>query len=101
MKVKTQEEHNPTDEKLGDEYKSWPLRIPCGEVTLSGDLEIPPNAVGLVLFAHGSGSSRFSRRNRAVAGVLRASGVGTLLFDLLTEDEETVDGLYTPSAVRH
>ena len=60
-------------------------------MTLSGDLEIPPNAVGLVLFAHGSGSSRFSRRNRAVAEVLRASGVGTLLFDLLTEDEEAVD----------
>ena len=71
--------------------KSWALRIPCGDVTLSGDLEIPPNAVGLVLFAHGSGSSRFSRRNRAVAGVLRASGVGTLLFDLLTEDEEAAE----------
>ena len=91
MKVQTQEELDPSDEKLEGECKSWALRIPCGEVTLVGDLEIPPNAVGLVLFAHGSGSSRFSRRNRAVAGVLRASGVGTLLFDLLTEDEEAVD----------
>ena len=91
MKVKAHEEVNATDEKLGGESTSWALRIPCGEVTLSGDLEIPPNVVGLVLFAHGSGSSRFSRRNRAVAGVLRASGVGTLLFDLLTEDEETAE----------
>jgi hypothetical protein len=91
MKVTAREEGNATDEKLGGESKSWALRIPCGEVTLSGDLEIPPNAVGIVLFAHGSGSSRFSRRNRAVAGVLRASGVGTLLFDLLTEDEEAAE----------
>jgi pimeloyl-ACP methyl ester carboxylesterase len=55
---------------------------------------IPSNAVGLVLFAHGSGSSRFSRRNRSVGAVLHASGVATLLFDLLTEDEEAVD-VYT------
>lgn len=67
------------------------LRIPCGEVTLSGDLGIPDEVSGLVLFAHGSGSSRLSRRNRAVAEVLRVSGVGTLLFDLLTPDEESVD----------
>ena len=67
--MKTEEEVNTIDEKLGAESKSWGLRIPCGEVTLSGDLEIPPNAVGLVLFAHGSGSSRFSRRNRSVAAV--------------------------------
>jgi putative phosphoribosyl transferase len=91
MKVKMHEEVNEADERFGSESKTWALQIPCGEVTLSGDLEIPANAVGLVLFAHGSGSSRFSRRNRAVAGVLRASGVGTLLFDLLTEEEETVD----------
>ena len=87
MKVKAHEEVNAIDEKLRGESKSWALRIPCGEVTLSGDLEIPPNVVGLVLFAHGSGSSRFSRRNRAVARVLRAAGVAKLLFDLLTEDE--------------
>lgn len=89
--MKTQEDVNAIDEKRAGKSKSWALRIPCAEVTLSGDLEIPPNAVGLVMFAHGSGSSRFSRRNRAVAGVLRASGVGTLLFDLLTESEEAVD----------
>ena len=91
MKVKTQEELDASDEKLEGESKSWALRIPCGEVTLSGDLEIPPNPVGFVFFAHGSGSSRFSRRNRAVAQVLRAAGVATLLFDLLTEDEEAID----------
>jgi pimeloyl-ACP methyl ester carboxylesterase len=91
MNLKAHEEVDATDETFGAESKSWTLRIPCGEVMLSGDLEIPPNPVGLVFFAHGSGSSRFSRRNRAVAGVLRASGIGTLLFDLLTEDEEAVD----------
>ena len=57
MKLKTQEELDPSDEKLEGESKSWALRIPCGEVTLSGDLEIPPNPVGLGNFAHGSGSS--------------------------------------------
>lgn len=93
--MKTEEEVNAIYEKFAGESKSWALRIPCGEVTLSGDLKIPPNAVGLVLFAHGSGSSRFSRRNRSVAAVLRASGVGTLLFDLLTEDEEAVDAYTT------
>ena len=91
MKVNTQEKVSAGREKLAGESKSWALRIPCGEVTLSGDLEIPPNPIGLVLFAHGSGSSRLSRRNRSVAAVLHAFGVGTLLFDLLTEDEEAAD----------
>ena len=67
------------------------LRIPCEDVMLSGDLEIPGNATGLVLFAHGSGSSRRSPRNQAVAEVLRNAGVGTLLFDLLTPQEEAAD----------
>jgi putative phosphoribosyl transferase len=60
-------------------------------VSLRGDLRLPPAAQGLVLFAHGSGSSRNSPRNRFVADVLVAAGVGTLLFDLLTEDEERID----------
>jgi len=89
--MKTKEEANAINEKFAGESKSRALRIPCGEITLSGDLEIPPNPVGLVLFAHGSGSSRLSPRNRAVAAVLRSSGVATLLFDLLTEDEEAAD----------
>ena len=67
------------------------LRIPCAEVMLSGDLEIPQNATGLVFFAHGSGSSRRSPRNQTVAEVLRETGIGTLLFDLLTPEEEVAD----------
>ena len=71
--------------------ESRTLQIPAGEITLAGDLEIPENARGLVLFAHGSGSSRRSPRNQAVAEVLREAGLGTLLFDLLTTDEEVED----------
>jgi len=61
---------------------------PCG---LSGDLAIPERAAGMVLFAHGSGSSRHSRRNRYVASVLQQGGFATLLLDLLTAAEEVVD----------
>lgn len=62
--------------------------IPAGPVSIEGLLEIPEHAVGLVLFAHGSGSSRLSPRNNHVAGVLRQAGVGTLLMDLLTPAED-------------
>jgi len=62
--------------------------IPAGAVTIEGMLEIPDRAIGLVLFAHGSGSSRHSPRNNYVAGVLRAAGIGTLLMDLLTPEED-------------
>jgi dienelactone hydrolase len=65
--------------------------VKAGRVTLEGNLLIPDGARGVVMFAHGSGSSRFSSRNRYVAEVLRAGGVGTLLIDLLTRDEEDVD----------
>src|SRR3954452_20908552 len=58
---------------------------------LSGDLVIPETAAGLVVFAHGSGSSRHSPRNRYVASVLQKGGFGTLLLDLLTAAEEQVD----------
>ncbi|MDO9220736.1 MAG: alpha/beta hydrolase [Thiobacillus sp.] len=64
------------------------VHIPAGGVTVEGMLEIPERAVGLVLFAHGSGSSRHSPRNNYVAGVLREAGVGTLLMDLLTPEED-------------
>ncbi|MHB1144780.1 MAG: dienelactone hydrolase family protein [Thiobacillus sp.] len=64
------------------------VHIPAGGITVEGMLEIPDRAVGLVLFAHGSGSSRHSPRNNHVAGVLRAAGVGTLLMDLLTQEED-------------
>jgi putative phosphoribosyl transferase len=70
------------------------VQIPAGRAALSGDLTIPENAVSLVLFAHGSGSSRHSPRNQFVARTLNRSGLGTLLFDLLTPEEEALD-LYT------
>ncbi|MCL4387076.1 dienelactone hydrolase family protein [Patescibacteria group bacterium] len=59
-------------------------------VSLEGMLEIPEGARGLVIFAHGSGSGRFSPRNNFVAGVLRQEGLGTLLMDLLTEEEDSI-----------
>jgi putative phosphoribosyl transferase len=65
--------------------------IEAGSVTLEGDLHVPDHASGLVLFAHGSGSSRHSPRNRLVAHELQAAGLATLLLDLLTRDEEAVD----------
>lgn len=65
--------------------------VPAGHVALSGTLAIPANATGIVLFAHGSGSSRFSRRNRFVAETLRRDGLATLLLDLLSPAEEQVD----------
>ena len=67
------------------------VHIGLGGVTLEGELIIPPGARGIVLFAHGSGSSRHSPRNQYVARVIRQHGVGTLLFDLLTREEEAVD----------
>lgn len=68
-----------------------PVRVAAGSATLEGNLGVPPGASGLVLFAHGSGSSRHSPRNLFVAGVLREAGLGTLLVDLLTTDEEAED----------
>jgi putative phosphoribosyl transferase len=67
------------------------VRIEAPAVTLDGDLRLPERAGGLVIFAHGSGSSRFSRRNRAVAGALESGGFATLLLDLLTREEERID----------
>ena len=67
------------------------VQIPAGRARLDGDLAIPDNPAGIVLFAHGSGSSRFSSRNRFVAQSLRDSGLGTLLIDLLTPREEAID----------
>ncbi len=67
------------------------VTIPCGVVSLQGDLSIPPDPHGLVVFAHGSGSSRMSKRNREVAASLNARGFATLLFDLLSRDEDRLD----------
>src|SRR5882762_5173181 len=67
------------------------VKIPSRAVWLGGELALPPKALGLVLFAHGSGSSRHSPRNQFVARILRQAGVGTLLFDLLTGEEEEAE----------
>ena len=69
------------------------VRVDTGRVTLEGDLTIPPHPRAVVLFAHGSGSSRFSSRNKRVASLLDRCGFATLLIDLLTPDEEEVDRL--------
>jgi hypothetical protein len=66
------------------------LRIPVDDVELEGTLDAPDGATGLVVFAHGSGSSRTSPRNNFVAEVIRDRGLGTILFDLLTEEEDQI-----------
>jgi len=67
------------------------ISIPLKDATLSGELILPPDAAGLVVFAHGSGSSRHSPRNQSVAQTLRRANLGTLLFDLLTGEEERAE----------
>jgi putative phosphoribosyl transferase len=68
-----------------------PVTLPAGPVELAGDLTMPARAEAVVVFAHGSGSSRQSPRNRAVAGALADAGLATLLMDLLTAEEEVTD----------
>ncbi|MFI0776529.1 dienelactone hydrolase family protein [Streptomyces sp. NPDC021212] len=75
--------------------RSETARIAADDALLVGDLTLPDNPSGVVAFAHGSGSSRHSPRNRAVARVLQEAGLATLLFDLLTEAEERVDAITT------
>lgn len=67
------------------------VQVSAGSVVLEGNLSIPANAIGVVLFAHGSGSSRHSPRNRYVAETLQSVGLATLLIDLLTAEEEAID----------
>jgi dienelactone hydrolase len=69
------------------------VSVPVGDAVLQGDLIVPEEAAGVVLFAHGSGSGRFSPRNRRVAATLTEAGIATLLVDLLTPEEEEVDRL--------
>ena len=76
------------------DHVARPVTIPAREATLAGDLTVPAGANGIVLFAHGSGSSRASPRNVRVAARLARAGLATLLFDLLTRTEEQRD-LYT------
>lgn len=73
--------------------KATEVAVPIGEAVLTGDLVVPESAAGIVLFAHGSGSGRFSPRNRLVAATLNEAGLATLLVDLLTPDEEELDRL--------
>jgi dienelactone hydrolase len=67
------------------------VQVRAGRSLIDGDLALPEGALGLVVFAHGSGSSRFSKRNRMVAQALEDGGFATLLLDLLTRDEEAID----------
>src|SRR5438128_1733634 len=88
-----------------DEFEVWSVNIPCGPislagevipcgpVSLAGEVRLPEGAHGIVLFAHGSGSGRHSPRNQYVAKVLREHGQGTLLFDLLSSGEELEDNV--------
>ena len=75
----------------GEREQELPVEIEVDGARLQGDLRVPEGAAGLVLFAHGSGSGRFSPRNRFVARVLQRAGLGTLLMDLLTPEEEELD----------
>jgi dienelactone hydrolase len=77
--------------KNDDDRDAGLVHVTAGNVTLDGNLLLPDDARGLIVFAHGSGSSRFSSRNRAVARALRTGGLGTLLLDLLTPNEEEAD----------
>ena len=67
------------------------VAVAAGDLALPGTLAVPPGAPGVIAFAHGSGSSRKSPRNRFVAAVLHEAGLGTLLFDLLSREEEAID----------
>ena len=67
------------------------MKIPVGKVVVEGNLNVPSGAICIVLFAHGSGSSRFSSRNQYVAREFNKAKIGTLLFDLLTSEEEEQD----------
>jgi putative phosphoribosyl transferase len=75
----------------GPTVRTTPVQIRAGTALIDGDVAIPDRALGLIVFAHGSGSSRFSTRNRAVAQTLEDEGFATLLLDLLTRSEEAVD----------
>jgi putative phosphoribosyl transferase len=81
----------PTTEPRAAAGTTRAVQLRAGPVTVEGDLVFPAGAHGVVLFAHGSGSSRHSSRNRYVARVLQGAGLATLLIDLLTADEEAAD----------
>src|SRR5512135_3609740 len=79
--------------RRGNMPTSYPekiVQIPAGSVLLEGALALPEHVQGLVVFAHGSGSSRLSPRNNFVARLLQQAGIGTLLMDLLTREEDAI-----------
>jgi dienelactone hydrolase len=78
-------------DRISESFQESFVSVMAGSVTLEGNLGVPKGAKGVVLFAHGSGSSRHSPRNRYVAQVLREGGLATLLIDLLTVEEEAID----------
>jgi len=71
--------------------KKQEIAIPINDIKLYGNLNVPDETQGLVVFVHGSGSSRFSPRNQFVANIINQAGLATLLFDLLTQEEEVID----------
>lgn len=73
------------------EIERFAPKVPLGEIKLAADIAVPAHAVGMVVFAHGSGSGRHSPRNRHVAAVMNQGEVATVLIDLLTEQEESID----------
>jgi dienelactone hydrolase len=75
---------------MANDSSSQLVHIPADSVILEGVLDVPHDTQALIIFAHGSGSSRHSKRNKYVAQVLREVGLGTLLFDLLTRDEDVI-----------
>jgi len=85
---------------MGDFAAGESIVIPVTAGQIEADLRVPDRATGLVIFAHGSGSSRFSSRNRSVAEALEGHGFGTLLLDLLTREEESVALGATEAEVR-
>jgi len=88
---------SPVRQNHSDTGKSIPVYITSTKVVLEGELQVPDEPLGVVLFAHGSGSSRHSVRNRMVARTLHRAGIGTLLFDLLTPQEnveDQIDGFF-------
>jgi len=91
IRTATMTNQSPTNQSTQNRVQARLVQIPSGAVLLEGDLHLPQGSRGLVLFAHGSGSSRHSPRNRYVADVLNQAGFATLLMDLLTVEEEAVD----------
>jgi dienelactone hydrolase len=79
------------DRMAGTNVEERAVTVTAGGVNLEGNLSLPPRSLGIVLFAHGSGSSRHSPRNQYVAAELQQAGLATLLVDLLTPEEEQVD----------